>query len=949
MKRLLKIIVGILILGLAPQVHALDGTIDTIAGGGPNNVPALLVGLGDARAGVADSAGNLYIASRTHQRVFRVTPEGVLTVYAGNGIAGYSGDGGPATEAQIWNPFDLAVDYSGNLYIADYSNSRIRKVDSDGNITTFAGNGYNGYSGDGSVASGASIGNPESLAVDSSGNVYFSGAGYRVCKIDTSGIVTTVAGNGTYGFSGDGGPATAAQTKVPRGVAVDIFGNLYFADNSNYRVRKVDSSGIITTVAGNGTQGFSGDGGQATDAQLGIPYGVTVDSTGNLYISDIQYKRVRKVDNGGIIATFAGDGGVLFSGDGGPATMASIFNPYVIEFDISDNLYISDSGHNRIRKVDNSGTINTVAGNGAVSYYEDGVPAKSTQLANPYGVATDGAGNFYISDYGRQSVRKVDSDGNISTVAGNGTQGYSGDGGPAITAQLWNPGGLAVDSAGNLYIADKTNQRVRKVDTAGVVTTVAGNGAQGYSGDGGPATAAQLRQPSDVTVDSAGNLYIADSANYSIRKVDSTGTIMTIAGNGTFGFSGDGGPATGAQMESPNGVVLDSSSNLYISTNYRIRKVDGTGIISTVAGDGTAGFAGDGGPATAAKLNNASGLALDNAGNLFIAERSNQRIRMVDTSGIITTVAGNGIDGFSGDGGPATAAQLDVPTGLASDSNGSLYIGDTGNSRIRKVSFPPVVVDTDGDGVLDDADNCPTVTNNDQLDVNGDGIGDACLDPAALGGDATIGANPVVGSGSIVGKGSSIGDNVVLGSNVTVAKDVTAGDNFSVGDHSSVAKGSTISDNVTLGSNVTLDKMLIIGSDVSLGDGTYVQKETTIGNGTVLGQNVQVAKGADFGSYVSVGDNTVIGLESMLGNEVDLANDVTLGQWVVLATGSTVGSHTELGNGVKIAENVDIGLNVRIEMGAHVGNNVTIGDGAIIHKDVIILDNTVIPPGAEIF
>ncbi len=339
------------------------------------------------------------------------------------------------------------------------------------------------------------------------------------------------------------------------------------------------------------------------------------------------------------------------------------------------------------------GIINTVAGDGIRGYSGDGGLATSAEVNIPYGLAVDTAGNIYIADLENNRIRKVTaSTGIISTVAGNGTAGYSGDGGAATSAEINFPYGVAVDSAGNIYIADNGNQRIRKVTVStGIISTVAGNGIVGYSGDGGPATSAELDSPTGVAVDSAGNIYIADLENYRIRKVTaSTGKISTVAGTGTQGYSGDGGPATSAELYYATGVAVDSAGNIYISdvVNERIRKVTAaTGIINTVAGDGTGGFSGDGGLATSAELSAPWGVAVDTAGNIYISDVSNQRIRKVTAStGIINTVAGDGIAGYSGDGGAATSAELNYPYDVAVDSADNIYIADTLNNRIRVVS-----------------------------------------------------------------------------------------------------------------------------------------------------------------------------------------------------------------------------------------------------------------------
>ncbi len=328
--------------------------------------------------------------------------------------------------------------------------------------------------------------------------------------------IYTVAGNGVGGYNGDNGPATSAQLYHPVGVAVDSGGNLYIADYNNSRIRKV-SNGVITTVAGNGTLGYSGDNGPAASAQLSSPQGVAVDSAGNLYIADVGNNRIRNVANG-VITTVAGTGptypGGGFSGDGGPATSAQLYGPVGVAVDSAGNLYIADLYNNRIRNVAN-GVITTVAGSATLDYSGDNGPATSAGLSGPQGVAVDSAGNLYIADYNDSRIRKV-ANGVITTVAGNGKPGYGGDNGSATSAGLYFPNGVAVDTAGNLYIADSNTQRIRKVAN-GVITTVAGNGTVGYSGDNGPATSAQLYYPMGVAVDSAGNIYIADDYNSRIR------------------------------------------------------------------------------------------------------------------------------------------------------------------------------------------------------------------------------------------------------------------------------------------------------------------------------------------------------------------------------------------------------------------------------------------------
>jgi sugar lactone lactonase YvrE len=347
-------------------------------------------------------------------------------------------------------------------------------------------------------------------------------------------------------------------------------------------------------------------------------------------------------------------------------------------------------------------TIFTISGDGTEGFTGDGGLAITAELALPSGVAVDSIGNIYIADNRNHCIRKINTSGVISTVAGNRSSGFSGDGGLATAAQLYYPNDMTLDKAGNLYIVDNQNNRIRKVNTSGIISTIAGNGGQGFSGDGGPAIAAQLQNPTGVATDSSGNVYIADGDNNRIRKVSTLGIITTVAGDSIGGYNGDGILATKAELNDPTDIRVDKAGNLYIADflNDRIRMVNTSGIISTVAGFGSAGYIGNGGPATAAYLNGPDKIALDAAGNIFISDFYNKVIRKVNTSGIITTFAGNGTQGYSGDGGPATSAEISLPQGIAVDGGGTLYIADAFNNRIRKVSMATGINEL----ILNDAD-----------------------------------------------------------------------------------------------------------------------------------------------------------------------------------------------------------------------------------------------------
>jgi len=675
-------------------------TIQTLAGGGPlANVEGASVSFpGGAYKVAVDAQGDVLIAFFDGNIILRLdAATGMLTRVAGDwSSGGYSGDNGAATSAQLHRPQDIAVDSRGNLYIVDSLNFRVRMV-SNGVITTVAGNGTPGSDGDGGAATSAQLDLPIAVTVDATGNLYIAeqdgfscAAGISRIRKVSNGTITTVAG-GASGYGGDGGPAKDAKLCRPMGLAVDAAGNLYIADSDNHVIRKI-SDGVITTIAGAAHQGgYNGGDQPATSAWLYWPGGVAFDADGNLYIADNGNRRIRKVSNG-MITTVAGNGTPGNTGDGGPATSAGLYCAPGIAIDAGDNLYIADS--DRVRKI-SKGVISTVAG-GGLDIGDNG-PATNAQLNGPGGVAVDTAGNVYVADWQNYRVRMI-SGGIIKTVAGNGTAGSGGDGGPATAAQLYHPKAIAVDQTGGLYIADTYISTIRKVSN-GVISTIAGNGTSGYGGDGGPATSAELNVPYGVAVDSAGAVYIADTWNNRIRKV-SNGIITTVAGNGTAGYSGDNGSATAAQLDQPIGVAVDAAGDFYIAEYAsngvpgRIRKVS-DGVITTVAGNGNTFFCsgGDNVRATSAYLDRPIALAVDSSGTLYVSDPGTARIRKI-SNGVITTIAGNGayeyeecmgngVQGFSGDNGPAISAQLNTPWGVAVDTAGNVYFADSANNRVR--------------------------------------------------------------------------------------------------------------------------------------------------------------------------------------------------------------------------------------------------------------------------
>ena len=569
-----------------------------------------------------DAAGNLYFAY--YDAVYKATPAGTVTIAAG-GTYGFGGDGMAATAAKLAYP-SMALDGAGNIYIGDTYNCRVREVTPDGKIKTIAGNGTCAATGDGGPAISAQLNYPGSIAVDGSGNIYVAEE-HRIRKIAAgTGIISTFAGSGgTGGSTADGVQATAAYVPYLLWLTLDRSGNVYFADEDNQQVRMINaSSGTVKTVAGSGKTGFGGDGGPAPSASLDGPDSVAVDSTGNIYISDKYNCRIRMVDTSGRISTLAG--ATHYAGDQGPATSALLHEPQHAIKDTTGSLYISDSDNHAIRKVWPSGTITTIAGNGTCDYTGDHGPALSATLCYPQALALDSIGNLYVADSGNYVVRRIDPAGRITTYAGNGTYGDAYHGSQATAAQFEGPVGLAADAAGNLYVSDWSANRVHKIAANGTISLVAGTGASGYSGEGGLATAAQLKSPGHLALDGSGSkLYIADEDNHVVRKVEG-GIITTVAG--TPACCGTASDATHVYIGTPGGIALDSSGNLYISeTSYSaVVEVSGSSV-RLIAGGFASGFGGDGGIAVGAGLNSPYGLSVDAAGDVYVADFYNDRIR----------------------------------------------------------------------------------------------------------------------------------------------------------------------------------------------------------------------------------------------------------------------------------------------------------------------------------
>ncbi|MGB6942298.1 MAG: IPT/TIG domain-containing protein [Bryobacteraceae bacterium] len=561
-----------------------------------------------------------------------------------------SGNGGQALAAGLIQPEGIAVDRAGNVYVADAADNRVRKIGADGSIQTVAGTGVAGFAGDGGAASAALLDQPYGLALDAAGNLYIADLGNgRVRKVGTDGSIQTVAGGGALpaASTGQGGPATSAQLSQPRNVALDAAGSLYISDFGANQVYQVTSNGILTLLAGTGTAGFSGVGTSALLAELNAPAGLAVDQTGALYVADSGNNRVRKVYNGVIITVFntPAPTGVAVDSTGLPYIAAAGYLGTVVQqingiasardvtLDAAGDVYFTSGGF--VMEIPSGGNVTTIAGSGNSPYFGgDGGAATSAQLHSPSGIAVDSAGNWYIADTANNRIRMVTSAGGISTFAGTGDP-----------SQLNSPRGIAMDGSNNLYIADAGNNDVRKITPSGTMTTIA----------------SQLNDPVSVALDAQGSVYIADSGNNRIVQVTAGGTV------GTF-----------AKINGPLAVAVDASGDVFAADTTQVWKIASGGtpasLITGLTSPGAMVFASD--------------------GTLIIADTGANVIRQLGTSGVLTVIAGIGTAGFSGDGSPALAAQLNAPAGIAMGANGAILIADSGNNRIRTLTPSSVASET---------------------------------------------------------------------------------------------------------------------------------------------------------------------------------------------------------------------------------------------------------------
>ena len=676
------------------------GRIATIAGAGwQDGGEAAATGAGWPMGVVRDNRGDLIVADYFGNRIWRIDAPGRLHTFAGDGVAGFEGDGGPARSARFNGPHDLWRDAGGNLYLSDLGNYRIRRIDAGtGVITTVAGCGRRGRAGDGGPALEAELDTASGVATDEAGNIYIADEyGNSVRRVDGRGTITRFAGIGVGGYNGDGIPALEAALFHPEHLAFDSAGNLYVCDNSNDRIRMIDRAGVIHTVFGNPwmaqvdgqmARSSAGDGGPAREALLLMPDSLFIDRRDNIYVGEKYGFRVRRVDAAtGIVQTVVGTGlpGLGADGEVGPQSVINSCESGLWADDDGSVYWADCSG--RLRRVDGrSRIVTTVLGGVTIG---DGSRATSAFLRAPCGLEVAGDGTIYFADTWNHRVRAIDPETwRVSTVAGNGARAYGGDGGPAAEAFLANPYGVAVDREGNVYIADSRRAHVRRVDRSGVITSAVGTGFAWDGGDGGPAISARVTQPLAVAIGPDGDLYLGDGIGR-IRRVErATGRIHAFAGTGIRGYRGDGGPALEARMTQPFALAFGPDGALYFTDvgNHAVRRVDTAGRITTVVGDGSAGASPDGTPAPAARLGSPRGVAVDRAGRLFVADTENHRVLVVRRDGAIATVAGTG-EGGEGADGAARACRLNRPHNLALFGPDCLLVSDHNNNRIRAVKL----------------------------------------------------------------------------------------------------------------------------------------------------------------------------------------------------------------------------------------------------------------------
>lgn len=604
-------------------------------------------------------------------------------------IGGQGNIDGPSKRAAFNGPYGAAIDSVGNVYVTDTSNHTIRKISTAGVVTTFVGLSKTSGSLDG-TGSNARFNNPKGITIDSSNNLYVADTNnYTIRKITPSGVVTTLAGSA--GLVGNtNGTGSAARFNTPMGITVDSSGNLYVADYGGHTIRKITSGGVVSTLAGTGGA-FGSTNATGSSARFNNPQGVAVDSSGNVFVTDTGNVLIRKITSLGVVTTFAGTASSTGSTDGTGA--AARFNSLAgITIDTSGNLYIGDYGNRIVRKVTSAAVVTTLAGTAGLTGGVDGT-GSAALFYLPAGVAVSSSGDVYVVDQGNSNIRKITSSGVVTTFAGSYTAGNSD--GIGVAARFSLPSSMAMDSSKNLYVSDTGNNTIRKITPSGVVTTLAG--LAGSSGNAnGTGSVARFNNPRGLVIDSLGNLFVSDYGNHTIRKITLSGDVTTFAG--TAGSSGTtDGTGAAARFNYPLGLAIDSSDNLYVadSGTFIMRKVTPAGVVTTLAG--LAGSIGTtDGAGSAARLSFHNSMVVAPSGMLYMVDIFYNTVRAMDPAGVVTTIAGTAnftggnIDGTGG------AAAFASPSGIAVDASGNLYVADNRNYSIRKITPAGVVTTLTG-------------------------------------------------------------------------------------------------------------------------------------------------------------------------------------------------------------------------------------------------------------
>jgi len=598
---------------------------------------------------------------------------------------------GTNSAAGFANPFGAAVDKAGNVYVADTYNHTIRKITPTGVVATLAGNATHSGTNDG-VGAAARFYSPEGVTVDTNGNVYVADTyNHAIRKITPTGVVTTLAGSPTL-HGTNNGAGSAAQFYYPYGVAVDTNNNVYVADTGNHTIRKITlPDGSVTTLAGLALVSGTNNG-TGTAARFYNPFGVTAGTNGNVYVADTYNHTIRQITPAGVVSALAGLPTVSGTNNGTGST-AKFNYPTGVAVEIAGNLYVADYGNQTIRKVTAAGAVTNVAGMAGVSGYTNGT-GSAARFNQPSGVAVDGNGNVYIADYGNCLIRKMTSAAVVTNFAGK-AGGLGTNDGTGSTARFNYPAGVAVDTNNNVYVADLANHIVRKITQAGVVATLAGlAGSTGVNN--GTGSAARFNTPTGIAVDTNGTVYVADTYNQTIRKITPAASVSTFAGSASVSGTNNG-TGTAARFNYPFALVVGTNSTVYVADTYNhtVRKITPAGAVTTLAGSPTL-FGTNDGVGSAARFYYPQGIAADNLGNVYVADTGNQIIRKVTPAGAVTTLAGaGGSSGFAD--GTGSAARFHSPFGVAVDGAGNVYVVDKNNSLIRKITPAGVVTTLAGE------------------------------------------------------------------------------------------------------------------------------------------------------------------------------------------------------------------------------------------------------------